>query len=34
MLTRYYELRGWTPEGDPTPEKLRELELTEEAGIS
>ena len=34
MLTQYYELRGWTPEGAPTPEKIRELDLTEEAGIS
>ncbi len=33
MLTRYYELRGWTPEGDPGAEKIRELDLTEEAGI-
>ncbi|RUA25692.1 MAG: aldehyde ferredoxin oxidoreductase [Bacteroidetes bacterium] len=29
MLSKYYNLRGWTQEGRPTPEKLRELELTE-----
>ena len=27
FLDRYYELRGWTKEGVPTPEKLRELGL-------
>lgn len=29
MLREYYQLRGWTPEGIPTPEKLRELGLDE-----
>ncbi|MDE2180305.1 MAG: aldehyde ferredoxin oxidoreductase family protein [candidate division NC10 bacterium] len=28
MLPEYYALRGWTPEGVPTPEKLRELDLS------
>ena len=27
LLDRYYRLRGWTPGGIPTPEKLRELGL-------
>ena len=27
MLDRYYALRGWTREGVPTTEKLRELGL-------
>lgn len=27
MLDRYYELRGWSPDGVPTPEKLAELGL-------
>ena len=27
MLPQYYQLRGWTPEGKPTPEKLVELGL-------
>ncbi len=27
MLPEYYRLRGWTPEGVPTPEKLKELAL-------
>ncbi|MBI1986782.1 MAG: aldehyde ferredoxin oxidoreductase family protein [Nitrospinae bacterium] len=27
QLTEYYQLRGWTPEGIPTEEKLRELGL-------
>ena len=27
MLPEYYKLRGWTPEGIPTPEKLAELGL-------
>jgi len=29
MLADYYEARGWTMEGIPTPEKLRELGLSE-----
>jgi aldehyde:ferredoxin oxidoreductase len=34
MLTEYYQLRGWTEEGVPTPEKLTELGLeTEGAGL-
>jgi len=33
MLSEYYQLRGWTDEGTPTPEKLKELGLeTEGAG--
>ncbi|MBW1789581.1 MAG: hypothetical protein JRK53_23700, partial [Deltaproteobacteria bacterium] len=27
MLDAYYALRGWTPDGIPTGEKLQELEL-------
>lgn len=27
MLPEYYELRGWTPEGEPTPETLRRLAI-------
>ena len=27
MLPEYYRLRGWDPQGVPTPEKLRELDL-------
>lgn len=27
MLKEYYELRGWTPEGIPSKEKIRELEI-------
>ena len=27
MLADYYAARGWTDEGDPTPEKLEELSL-------
>jgi aldehyde:ferredoxin oxidoreductase len=27
MLVPYYRLRGWTPEGVPTEEKLRSLGL-------
>lgn len=27
MLSRYYEIRGYSDEGVPTPEKLKELEL-------
>jgi len=27
MLNEYYPARGWTPEGVPSPEKLRELGL-------
>jgi len=28
MLREYYQLRGWDSEGVPTPEKLKELELS------
>jgi aldehyde:ferredoxin oxidoreductase len=28
MLGEYYEYRGWTEEGIPAPEKLKELGLT------
>ena len=27
MLDEYYDLRGWTPDGIPTPERLRDLGL-------
>jgi aldehyde:ferredoxin oxidoreductase len=27
MLPEYYELRGWTAEGEPSPEKLADLEI-------
>jgi aldehyde:ferredoxin oxidoreductase len=27
MLPEYYRLRGWTPDGVPTPEKLKDLGL-------
>jgi aldehyde:ferredoxin oxidoreductase len=27
FLDRYYEIRGWTPEGIPSAEKLKELGL-------
>ena len=27
FLDKYYELRGWTKEGVPTPEKLKDLGL-------
>jgi aldehyde:ferredoxin oxidoreductase len=27
MLPEYYQVRGWTPDGVPTAEKLKELEL-------
>jgi aldehyde:ferredoxin oxidoreductase len=27
MLSEYYEYRGWSEEGIPTPEKLKELGL-------
>lgn len=29
MLDNYYALRGWTPDGVPTPERLQTLELAE-----
>ncbi len=32
MLDTYYVLRGWSPEGIPTPEKLTSLGLTEVVG--
>jgi aldehyde:ferredoxin oxidoreductase len=32
MLDAYYALRGWTPEGIPTPEKLQALGLSEVVG--
>ena len=28
MLADYYAERGWTADGDPTPEKLEELNLS------
>ncbi|MEZ5196774.1 MAG: aldehyde ferredoxin oxidoreductase family protein [Bacteroidales bacterium] len=31
LLDEYYEVRGWTNEGIPTPKKLEELELNKEA---
>jgi len=27
MLEEYYEIRGWTPNGEPSEEKLKELEI-------
>jgi len=27
MLSEYYQVRGWSEEGNPTPEKLRDLGL-------
>ena len=27
FLDRYYELRGWSPEGVPLPQKLEDLKL-------
>jgi aldehyde:ferredoxin oxidoreductase len=27
MLKEYYEIRGWTPDGEPSEEKLKELEI-------
>ena len=33
MLDDYYEVRGWTREGIPTLEKLKELGLEEFADI-
>jgi len=32
MLDIYYALRGWSPEGIPTPEKLTSLGLAEVVG--
>ena len=32
MLDAYYALRGWTPEGIPTVEKLQSLGLSEVVG--
>lgn len=32
MLAEYYDLRGWTPEGIPTPETLARLRLPESEG--
>ena len=32
MLDTYYKLRGWNPEGIPTPEKLQTLGLTSLTG--
>ncbi|MFC6718653.1 aldehyde ferredoxin oxidoreductase family protein [Natrialbaceae archaeon GCM10025810] len=29
MLTEYYELRGWSDEGEPTPETLERLDIAE-----
>ncbi|MBI5446463.1 MAG: aldehyde ferredoxin oxidoreductase family protein [Deltaproteobacteria bacterium] len=34
FLDRYYRLRGWTPDGAPTPERLEELGLTRVMGAS
>jgi aldehyde:ferredoxin oxidoreductase len=28
MLSEYYNIRGWTPQGIPTESKLKSLELT------
>jgi aldehyde:ferredoxin oxidoreductase len=27
MLKEYYEIRGWMPDGEPSQEKLKELEI-------
>jgi aldehyde:ferredoxin oxidoreductase len=27
MLKEYYEIRGWMPDGEPSEEKLKELEI-------
>ena len=32
MLDEYYKLRGWDESGRPTPEKLRELSLSNIVG--
>ena len=29
MLDEYYEAQGWTPDGLPAPERLRELGLAQ-----
>ena len=34
MIAGYYRQRGWTPEGDIPPAKLRELELDQLAGLA
>ncbi|HSB72488.1 MAG TPA: aldehyde ferredoxin oxidoreductase family protein [Candidatus Methylomirabilis sp.] len=33
MLGEYYEIRGWTPDGQPTEKVLRALDLTEEKEV-
>jgi aldehyde:ferredoxin oxidoreductase len=33
MLDEYYEVRGWTPDGLPTPETLSALDLTDEKEV-
>jgi aldehyde:ferredoxin oxidoreductase len=33
MLPEYYKLRGWDKNGIPTPDKLRQLGLTQEGGL-
>jgi aldehyde:ferredoxin oxidoreductase len=33
MLDDYYEARGWTKEGIPTPEKLKEIDMTDLATL-
>ncbi len=33
MLDEYYEVRGWSPDGLPTPETLHTLELTDEKEV-
>ena len=34
FLDRYYSLRGWTSNGAPTPEKLKELGLEKIVKVS
>ncbi len=33
LLDNYYKIRGWSPDGVPTPEKLKELDLEQEGGF-
>ena len=33
LLNEYYRVRGWTPEGIPSKEKLAELELVDEGSF-
>jgi aldehyde:ferredoxin oxidoreductase len=33
MLDAYYALRGWSPDGVPTPERLESLDLDAVPGV-